>query len=667
MKLRLIIPLVLSILTLIPTLAYAEEASEGSEKSLSPYFLVNGEDSLDSFPLKSTSAEVSIVGVIADVTVRQEYQNLGKMPIEAIYVFPGSTRAAVHGMSMTIGERLIQAKVKERSAAKATYEKARAEGKSSSLLEQHRPNVFQMNVANIMPGESVNVELKYTELLVPTDGVYEFVYPTVVGPRYSALTESSVPLTERWVANPYLKEGSVSPTAFALNAKISTGIPLQDLVSPSHEIDVNYDGKNTAELHISPKEHSGGSDRDFKLRFRLEGEKIQSGLLLSEGPGEKFFLLMMEPPQRVTAAQIPPREYIFVVDVSGSMIGFPLDVSKQLLVHLLNSLRSEDRFNILLFSGGNRVYSPSGSLPATGDEIPKAVNFIFQEQGGGGTQLLPALHTALSLPKEEGMARSVVVITDGYVDCESQAFDLISENLNQSNLFAFGIGSSVNRHLIEGLARAGLGEPFIVTNPREADEIAKKFQNYISSPVLTGTHYAFNNFEAYDVQPSKLPDLFADRPVVFFGKWRGDKGGSVSIQGYTGGDTQFVQSIDISRAKTVSSDALRYLWARSKISSLSDYARLRDGRENDNLITELGLTYNLLTKNTSFVAVDEVVRNVDGTPKNITQPLQLPQGVSDMAVGFDVGTSPEPETWALIGVTLLFIASAFLKRQRVVG
>ena len=178
------------------------------ENTLSPYFMIpDGDPATDKIPLLSTSADVKIAGVIADVTITQVYKNEGERPIEAIYVFPASTRAAVYYMQMTIGERKIVAKIEERKKAREAYEEARNNGQSASLLEQERPNVFTMNVANIMPGDKILVEMSYTELLIPEGGVYEFVYPTVVGPRYSNNMEDLASNTDNWIRNPYTPEG----------------------------------------------------------------------------------------------------------------------------------------------------------------------------------------------------------------------------------------------------------------------------------------------------------------------------------------------------------------------------------------------------------------------------------------------------------------------------
>ncbi len=602
------------------------------DRTLSPYFFVKSDDpGLDQLPLKSTSASVNISGVIADVQVAQVYRNEGKRPIEAVYVFPASTRAAVYGMKMTIGERVIEAKIAKREDARRAYEKAREEGKSASLLEQQRPNVFQMNVANIMPGDEIKVDLRYTELLVPEDRVYEFMYPTVVGPRYSNQAAETAPLSERWVQNPYLHEGESAPYKFDITVHITAGMPIKDLACTSHKVKASYNSPAAAAVHLDGAETTGGN-RDYILRYRLGGDKIQSGLLLYEGEKENFFLLMVEPPSRVKAANIPGREYIFIVDVSGSMHGFPLEISKKLLKDLIGNLRPTDRFNVLLFSGGSSVMSAE-SLPATPGNVQQAIHLVERQRGGGGTELLPALKRALQLPRPENFSRTVVIATDGYVHVETQAFDLIRNNLQNANMFAFGIGSSVNRHLIEGMARVGMGEPFVITKPDEAAAQAERFRRMIQSPVLTRVKVGFEKFRTYDVEPLSIPDVLAERPVIVFGKWRGDARGKITLSGISGNGPHR-EVIDVGAVKPSKENAaLRYLWARQRIAILSDYNRLRpdDGRTKD--VTDLGLQYNLLTAYTSFVAVDTEVRNTGEKPTTIRQPLPLPQGVSDYAVG----------------------------------
>jgi len=608
--------------------------SPAEEKEhLSPYFFVPGDAEVDSFPLLRTGAGVDIAGVIAEVELTQVYKNDGKKTIEAIYVFPLGTKSAIHALKMKIGERIIEAKIEERKKAEKIYQAAKDEGKVASLLQQERPNVFQMKVANIMPGDVVEVKVKYTELLVPEDGIYEFVFPTVVGPRFTG-EKSGEDLRGKdgWTVSPYLHQGEEAPYQFDIRVNINAPMPLAAVSVPSHRTEISWPTPGEAEISLAEEERKGGN-RDFIVRYSLEGKAIQTGLLLYPGEEEKFFLLMMEPPEKVSMEMVPPREYVFIVDVSGSMNGFPLEVSKTLIRRIIENLRKEDYFNILFFAGGSSVLSPN-PLPATEGNKEKAIEMLLSRRGGGGTRILDAMKRAIALEKKEGLSRIIVIATDGYVAVEKETFDIIRENPGRANFFAFGIGSGVNRYIIEGIARVGNGAPFIATDKEEAEKMAEKFTRYVERPLLTDIEVKFEGFDAYDVEPPNLADLFAERPLVLFGKYR-EASGRVEIKGKTAaGD--YENKIEVSADREDGNNtALKYLWAREKIARLSDYGKAgSDVREE---VTDLGLKYHLMTEYTSFVAVDTVIRDT-GEAVTVKQPLPLPAGVSDYAVGMGRGS-----------------------------
>ena len=653
------------------------EAGNPAPASSAPYFQVKGgSGEIDSFPLKSTDVEVRIAGVIADVRIRQVYENRGKTALEAVYLFPGSTRAAVHGMEIQVGERVLKAQVAPKKEARETYESARREGKRTGLLEEHRPNVFQMNVAPILPGERVAVDLRYTELASPESGEYEFVFPTVVGPRYESPGAEGA--GEQWVANPYLRPPAPGTEAdpdgtdpasshFDLKVELATGIPIGEISSPSHPVDIRFADADTAAVSLKPT-GLPAQNRDFVLRYRLAGARIESGLLLSRGESENFFTLLVEPPHRVTPSIIPPRDYLFVIDVSGSMNGFPLDTAKEMMAALLGSLRDEDTFNILHFSGSTGQFSPH-SLPATRSNIREGLRYAGRLDSGGGTELLPALQAALRSPGREEESRSIVVITDGFVTCEADAFRLIRSQRNRANLYAFGIGSSVNRHLIEGMARAGGGTPFFILDRSEVARELERFKRYVASPLLTKVRLASNGFEVEAVEPAVIPDLLAERPIAIMGKWKGEPKGELILSGYTG-EGRFEKRFAVREARSLSgSTALTYLWARTRIANLSDQMTLEGDEKASEAILGLGMTYHLLTSQTSFIAVDDTPVNPGGDLATVKQPLPLPQGVGEMAVtpgsvSSPIPTTPEPETWALLGVLALIIALSARARRR---
>lgn len=624
--------LMLILMTVLPNLGVLMAQHEGANNG-SPYFLVLNEDSsIDQFSLEGTKVNVNIAGFVADVEVTQRYSNDGEVPIEAIYVFPSSTRSAVYQMQMKIGERIIEAEIKEKQRAKQEYNQAKSEGKRASLLEQHNPNVFQMNVANILPGDIIEVTFRYNEFLIPEDGEYAFVFPSVVGPRFNS---GDAP---KFVSNPYLKQGTPVPYKFDINVLVESPIEVQEAVCHTHPTKLSFLSKNKVKMSLKETEKYTG-DRDFIFKYRINKEDISTGTMVYEHNDENFFLSIIQPPECINEEDISPREYIFIVDVSGSMHGFPLDLSKSMMKKLLTRMRPNDKFNVMLFASSSYVLSQM-SLAATDENIVKANKLLNNQRGGGGTQLLDAVKRAMELPKlNDEYSRSFVILTDGYVHVEKETFEYIEDHLDKANFFAFGIGSSVNRYIIEGIAHQGRAEAFIVTDQKNANTIADKFNKYIESPVLTNIDLKFKGINVYDTYPSKLPDLMAERPLYVFGKYKGKAKGEIIIKGKQGSKNYFEKVNFADATNTKGNSSLRYLWAREKLRYLNDFNKLDYSEGYKKEITDIGLKYNLLTEYTSFLAVDKspVVQNADQVTKSVKQPLPLPSGVPNYAVGFEMG------------------------------
>ena len=435
-----------------------------------------------------------------------------------------------------------------------------------------------------------------------------------------------------WNANPYLQENEAPGYSFDINVYLRAGIPIRDVACNSHSVKVDFLEKKELKVCLDHSNPQLGN-KDFVLQYRLRGEQIENGLLLYEGKEENFFLMMMQPPKRPKVRNIPAREYIFIMDVSGSMNGYPLDVSKKMMGELLGTMQAKDRFNILYFAGGNSFLSET-SLPPTQQNIQNALQGLNMQRGSGGTEMMSAVKRAMSVKKREGMSRSLVILTDGYISAEAEVFDYIRNHLDEANFFAFGIGNGVNRHLIEGIAHAGFSDPFVVMEPETAAENANKFKAYIQTPVLTNLSVDFKGMDVYDMTPARLPDLMGERPILLFGKYRGEATDQWTISGENA-KGKFSRNISFTSQDTKKENAaLQYLWARHRLKTLSDFSNLsRVGEELKAQITDIGLKYNLLTPYTSFVAVNKKTRNQTGKNKAIRQPLPLPEGVENSAIG----------------------------------
>ncbi len=640
------------------------ESEEDEDVTLAPYFFIEGADpGVDHLPLKGTEVTTNINGMIAETCVTQTYVNEGEHPINASYVFPASTKVSVHGMKMEIGNQIVTAVIKEKEEAKQEYEEAKSEGKSASLLEEKRSNVFTMDVANIMPGDTVCVELLYTEMIESTEGTYQFVFPTVVGPRYAGKVDAEEAEEGSWVESPYLQEGVTPDSTYEINVTLSAGVPITGLACDTHKIEVEQVQESEMKVALSDPEDFAG-DRDFILEYELTGEKVNTGLVLYPGEEENFFLLTVQPPNRYEPKELVPREYIFILDVSGSMNGYPLDTAKELIRTMVANLRSTDCFNLFLFSD---IVSEMSLEPvaATKENMDCATKLIDMQEGGGGTELAAALESALNTPKRSDVSRNVVVITDGYIYDEEEVFGMIHENLDNTSFFSFGIGSSVNRSLMEGIAGAGMGEAFVVTDEEKAEETAERFRTYIEAPVLTDIQVSFDGFDVYDTVPSAVPTLFAEKPVVLFGKWRWEPPGNIRITGKTG-TQDYVQEIDVSQiVPSEENSAICYLWARKKVDMLTAYGYAREDDNTKAEITSIGLDYSMVTPYTSFVAVLDTIRNPEGDSMDVDQPSPLPQGVSELAIGgYLMGAEPELLIMSIATIVIILTNILFGRRKR---
>lgn len=604
---------------LLPSLLFAAPAAE--ERAV-PHFVVVTDGA--SLPLREQTASVTLAGVGAHVRLTQRYENGGATPIEARYVFPASTRAAVFAMRVKHAGRTIEAQIASKENAQQEYDAALSAGYAAALLQQHRPNVLEMAVANIAPRESVVVEVEYVELVRPVDGKYEWVLPGVAGPRYVSPDGDAPPVP----GSPTATKGVAVPLErWQVDLRIESGLPIFAIQSPSHRIDPRFEpGRREAELRL---EDRAAADRDLVIEYWLAGGAIETGMMVApdaDGDGG-YFLLQVEPPARVAPKDVLPREYVFVLDVSGSMDGFPIATAKQLLDDLLGTLRPVDRFNGVLFAGRAATFEPR-SVAASEENLARFRTFIAEAQSGGGTELLPALEAAFGLPGGTPKAsRAVVVITDGLVAEESAAFRLVRERLGTASVFAFGIGDSVNRHLIEGLAHAGRAEAFVVDDSAVASGKANDFREYIASPILQGVSAAFDGFDAYLVEPATLPDVFARRPLAMLGRYHGKAAGRVRVSGTTS-DGRW--SRELSPTATLDGPALRLLWARERIARLE--LEEKSAGSADSEIEALGLEHSLLTRRTSFVAVDRS-RRIDGKAKRVDQTVPLPHRVEESAIG----------------------------------
>ncbi|HEX8000610.1 MAG TPA: VIT and VWA domain-containing protein [Pyrinomonadaceae bacterium] len=591
-------------------------------------------------PLKHTTVKAEISGFLSRVQVTQEFENPFKDKIEAVYTFPLPQNAAVDDMTMLVGDRTVKGKIMRREQAQAVYEAAKNRGQVASLLDQERPNIFTQSVANIMPGERVVVTISYVETLKYEDGSYEFVFPMVVGPRYvpGAPTgrqgggfspdTTRVPDGSR-ITPPVAAKGTRAGHDISVEVTLDAGVPLDGLKSDSHEVEVDRRGAGSAVVKLKDKETI--PNKDFILKYDVAGRKVEDAVLTHRSAKGGFFTLILQPPDRVTAEDVTPKEIVFVLDTSGSMSGFPIEKAKEAMKLALEGLYPQDTFNLITFAGDTSILFEK-PVPATKENLEKAQKFLETREGGGGTEMMKAIRAALDPSDAADHIRIVCFMTDGYVGDDMTIISEVQKHPN-ARVFSFGIGSSVNRFLLDKMAEHGRGEVEYVALTDDGSAAARRFHERVRSPLLTDITVDWSGLPVADVYPQRIPDLFSAKPVILSGRFTGGGRGTIRLKGKMSG-RDFVREIPIELPQSQPQhDVLATLWARTRIDDLmsQDYAGAQHGTMRPELqetITQLGLEYRLMTQFTSFVAVEEMTITDGGAPRRVEVPIEMPEGVS---------------------------------------
>ncbi|MFN6471575.1 MAG: VIT domain-containing protein [Nostoc sp. SerVER01] len=584
------------------------------------------------FPLKYTEVLAKVAGNLSRVEVIQSFENPFMQPLEAVYIFPLPDEAAVDDMEIKIGDRSIKGNIKKREEAQQIYEKAKQEGRTAGLLEQERDNIFTQSLANIKPGEQINVTIRYTESLKFEAGNYEFVFPMVVGPRYIPGTTidnsgdtDRVPDASR-ITPPVVPEGMRSRHDIHLTVEIDAGLPISQVRSPSHQLKIEHSGQI---VRIQLAREDTIPNKDLILRYQVSGQETQSTVLTQTDDRGGHFTIYLIPALSYSIDEIVPKDVVFLVDTSGSQSGDPLQKCQELMRRFINGLNPNDTFTILDFSDRVRQLSKT-PLANTAENRAKAIAYINNLQAAGGTEMLSGIRTAINFPTPAGRLRSVVLLTDGYIGNENEILAEVQQHLQVGNrLYSFGAGSSVNRFLLNRIAEIGRGISRIIRHNEPTEEVAEKFYKQINNPVLTNIQISWQgDTESPVIYPKIAPDLFCEQPLVLFGRKQNKVSGNLQISGIAAGGKHYQKTFHLTFEET-GNLAVAQLWGRACIKELMNQMLSFETKTGVEAVTQTALTYQLLSQYTAFVAISDDVRVEPGSEYLSMQvPVEMPEAVS---------------------------------------
>lgn len=691
---RFVLILVGSFALLSGSLARAQGEGTGPLDTLGGHMRaeVNGEELL--LPLANSDFNVSVDGDLATVTLVQTFENPTQGPLNATYLFPLNEDAAVYAMTMQVGDEVVEAQIRRREQARQEYEQARSEGRAAALLSQHRPNMFTQEVANLMPGASVRITLRYAQTVPRVDGAYELVLPLVVGPRYNPQRSPDLLVSDErgqqqtsggWnIAPPpayprgvfgLTLPGEIAPERVSIAVNLEAGMAIGAVSSATHRVQVTGDGRQRA---VALSEDRVIDNRDFVLRYTLAGGAVQAGVLTHTDTRGGFFSLVIEPPAAARESQIAPREMVFVLDTSGSMEGEPVEASKAFMQRALTTMRPGDYFRIIQFGSTPREFT-EGPVQATPQNVRRAQAFVSGLSADGGTEVVAAMQQAFSVRQQPNTLRIVVFLSDGYIGNEAEVLNYMAPRLGDARVYAFGIGTSVNRYLLSEMARRGRGFARYIDPTETSFEAARDFADRLDAPVLTNISIDWGELRPTGVTPAIIPDLFAGDSLRLMGRFTGSRAATINVRGEVNG-RQASLPVRVTLSETppseasASASAIPVVWARSQVADLMrDYTtptelrtlQLGDG-ELQERVTQLGLDFALVTDWTSFVAVSrQIVNNDPNAAHNADVPLPMPGGVGPNAYGemaFGGSSAPEPGFYALLALLLAFAFMALRGR-----
>ncbi len=632
--------------------------------------------------LLAQEVRITVSGIAARVKVSQTFSNTSPDWVDGVYVFPLPEESAVDRLRMLVGEREIIGEIHEKAEAKAIYEKAKQEGRKTSLLAQNRPNIFTTRVANIGPGENVTIVIEYQQMVQYSNEVFSLRFPMAITPRYmpgnvQAPTENRT-LTfsnEGWahdtdqvpdaseISPPVAAAGSGEGPTMKLSVDLVSGMVLSRLESLYHTMKIDEMAENQFALAFTGEVLA---DRDFVLEWQAEKKAQASAALLSETQdGNRYLSLMLMPPQESAKVYVP-REVVFILDVSGSMAGPSIAQAKEALHSALVKLRPVDRFNIISFN--NTAHSLfHGSVPGTEDNLVTAQKYLSALKADGGTEMKQALELALDGEFQRERLRQVIFLTDGAVGNEDALFALINHRLGDSRLFTVGIGSAPNSYFMKRAASVGRGTYTYIGDLNEVQVRIDKLLSKISTPAITDIQIKAADGSELELEayPNPIPDLYFGEPLVSALKVKGE----ISAFKVSGNQLGKSWEYTIDTSGSSSRPGLAALWARKKISSeMQSLALGADPEKVKKTILATALSHQLVSKYTSLVAVDKIVSKpkASQSSKEVVK-TAAPRGMQMQAVFGGGSRTATPSALHLLAGSLLLLTAGILHilRRRV--
>jgi Ca-activated chloride channel family protein len=410
----------------------------------------------------------------------------------------------------------------------------------------------------------------------------------------------------------------------SIRVEIESAQPTRAIYSPSHDVSIERNGERSAV--VGWEDSDVRPDADFDLYFSASPDPLGAHLVSSFDPatGEGHVMLLAAPGID-PAAETIAKDVVLVLDTSGSMEGEKIVQARTALRSVLEQLAPEDRFAVVEFSTGARLYARGLSPAAEADE---AIRWVDRLEAVGGTDINLALLEGLATVEPE-RPTMLIFLTDGLPTEGETDIPDIMEHVGESapdnvRLFAFGVGDDVDTLLLDGLAEAHHGRSFYVRPGQPLDEKVSAFYGSISAPVLTDPEIDWGGVAVDDVSPAPLPDLFAGAQLVALGRYDDPGETTIELTGEVNGELRTFTFPDQRLSALPGNDWLPRLWATRRIGHLLNQIRLHgENPELVDAVVDLSVRYGIVTPYTSYLLTEEDILSREGRDRAVEQAREV--------------------------------------------
>ena len=587
-----------------------------------PRFIVNSDASdIDSLLPDSTHIEAHVSGIITEVIIKQFFVYQGSSTLEASLLMPMHPSIMIHGGMVKVGNQSYKAEMKDKEKVREIYDQAKKK-LDPFFLSWNEPNAFQMHVSGIQPGMRVSYEIRYTQIMKPNSGTYQLILPKPLRPYYLKVLDF-VPLYRDTFSDTSFSEMKEFPAgSFTSTVIVAKGGSMANCTAKGFALQENesaFIGTFSSKSPHSPQELS--------VEYQFADQEPAANVMMYEDNNDKFFLLTLHPPvNKQLRDSNHSHEYVILCDSSALETG----AASTFWNSFSKGLYPGDKVNIQHFGNENIQLSDTSQF-CTKDMVSRAHVFFNRVQETEGLEpiaLIDRLTNILSQPQSGSMsARTIIILSNGFVDAGPDIFEQVKMQLTDANIFAIATGNESNERFFDAISRLTMSEPMALKGNLESmEQQSNNIVRMLQNPALTKLKVGFDGFNAIELEPASYPDLYSERPVMIFGKFKGKAKGRIVITGMMG-DKSFAKTLEISSIKqTVSNTALPYLWAKQRIALLIDYNVYERTSQRVNEITKLGKRYGVQTPYTAFGVLGNELGKKKVIPAIMYQPLNLAIG-----------------------------------------